>query len=177
MNYSDKSMIDHAKHLYPLNRSLTGNGTRETLDYFEDLFPEFERLKFRTGKNVFDWKIPEEWNVVDAYIQHIETGRKYAEFKRLNIHLVGYSEPCDRYMELEELQPYLYTDDNIADAVPYVTSYYSRRWGFCISKNEKESLPKGKYHVFIDSSLKDGFLEMSHMAIEVICMSPVNAEQ
>ena len=92
-NFSKVPLIEHAKYLYPINRSLTGKGTRETLSYFEKYFPEFERINFKTGEKVFDWQVPKEWNVNDAFIQHLESGKKFAEFKNLNLHLVGYSEP------------------------------------------------------------------------------------
>ena len=93
MSYSDISLIEHAKCLYPINGSLTGDGTRQTLQYFEGFFPNFERLKYKSGEEVMDWVIPQEWNVRDAYVEHIESGRRYAEFKKLNLHLLGYSEP------------------------------------------------------------------------------------
>ena len=84
MNYSDLKLIDHAKKLFPLNRSITGDGTRKTLDYFEGYFPGLNRVQFKTGEKVFDWCIPEEWNVNDAFIIHNKTGKKYADFKNLN---------------------------------------------------------------------------------------------
>ena len=166
MKYSDISLINHAKKLYPINRSLTGDGTRETLKYFEDFFPGLERLKFKTGEKVMDWNIPQEWNAREAYIEHIDSGRRYAEFSKLNLHLLGYSEPVDKVMSLDELKPYIYTDPDQHDAVPYVTSYYSRRWGFCMSQSDKDLLPSGLYHAVIDSKLEDGYLEMDHMRIK-----------
>ncbi len=165
MRFSDTSLIEHARALYPLNRSISGKGTRTTLQYFERYFPELERITFKTGENVFDWQIPQEWNVNDAYLQHLESGRKYAEFSRLNLHLLGHSEPCDKELDLESLKPMIYTQADQEDVVPYVTSYYSKRWGFCMSQKEKDNLPDGKYHVFIDSSFEDGFLDMSHACI------------
>ena len=165
MKYSDLSLIEHADYLYPINRSLTGDGTRDTLDYFERFFPRFQRLKYKTGEKVLDWTIPQEWNARLAYIEHVKSGQRFAEFQDLNLHLVGYSEPIDRVMDLEELKPYIYTDPDLKDAVPYVTSYYSRSWGFCMSQLDKDSLPDGQYRVLIDSTLEDGYLEMSQLHI------------
>ena len=96
--YFKNGLIDHVKNLFPKCRSITGDGIRETLSYFESHNNEYERLTFRTGEQVFDWNIPKEWNIVDGFIQHIESGKKYAEFKKLNLHIVGYSEPIDKIL-------------------------------------------------------------------------------
>ena len=165
-SFSDTSLIDHAKYLFPINRSLTGDGTRETLHYFETYFPEFERVNFESGEQVFDWQVPKEWNVNDAFIQHIESGEKFAEFKNLNLHLMGYSEPRDETLDLDELKEKIYTLKDQPDVVPYMTSYYSKNWGFCLSHNQKKNLPKGKYRVFIDSKFSDGLLGLSHSLIK-----------
>ena len=96
VSFNKTKLMDHAKYLFPICRSITGNGTRETLDYFEKFNPEFERIRFPTGEKVFDWEIPREWNIRDAFIQNVNTGKKYAEFKKNNLHIVGYSQPIDK---------------------------------------------------------------------------------
>ena len=154
-------MIKWAKDLFPICRSITGEGTRKTLSYFEKLNPEFKRLKFKTGKKVFDWVIPKEWNINDAYIEH-ESGKRFAEFKKSNLHIVGYSKPINKTMHKDELLNHIYTQEDQPDCIPYVTSYYKERWGFCLSENQKRKLPDGNYRVFIDSKLKNGNLELSH---------------
>ena len=88
-------MLKWAKELFPLCRSITGNGTRETLNYFKTINKEFKILKFKTGKKVFDWVIPQEWNIKDAYIEH-ESKKRFAEFKKCNLHIVNYSEPINK---------------------------------------------------------------------------------
>ena len=134
-------MIKWAKDLFPICRSITGNGQRKTMKYFKKINPEFKTIKFKTGKRIYDWQIPKEWNIEDAYIQH-ESGRKFAEFKKNNLHIVGYSTPIDKVMSKKELLKYIYTQKDQPSAVPYVTSYYKKRWGFCMSENEKKNYSK-----------------------------------
>ena len=141
--FEDTKLIDHLKKLFPLCRSLTGEGTRKTLKYFENYHKEFKRIKFKkTGSKVFDWEIPKEWNIQDAYIEHIETGERYAEFKKNNLHIVGYSEPIKKEMDYDDLIKHIYTLKENLNWIPYVTSYYKKYWGFCMpesgeKKNEK----------------------------------------
>ena len=164
--FSDYDLIQHAKFLFPFCRSLTGEGVRSTLNYFESFHKELIRLRYPSGQKVCDWQIPLEWNIKDAYIQHIKTGNKYAEFKKSNLHILGYSEPKNEQMDLKILKKNIYTEPNQPDLIPYVTSYYERNWGFCLSENQKNNLPEGDYKVFIDSSLKKGFLDMSHAILK-----------
>ena len=154
-------MIKWAKDLFPICRSITGDGTRKTLSYFTKLNPELKRLKFKTGKRVFDWVIPEEWNIRDAYIQH-ELGKKFAEFKKNNLHIVSYSIPLKTKISKKKLLNHIYTQKDQPDSIPYVTSYYKKTWGFCLSEKQKKKLPNGSYKVFIDSNFKKGNLELSH---------------
>ena len=154
-------MIKWAKDLFPICRSITGDGTRKTLSYFTKLNPELKRIKFKTGKKVFDWIIPEEWNIRDAYIQH-QSGKKFAEFKKNNLHIVGYSQPIKTTISKKNLLNYIYTQKDQPNSIPYVTSYYKKNWGFCLSENKKKKLPNGNYKVFIDSDFKKGNLELSH---------------
>ena len=93
--YLEIDLIEHVKNLFPICRSITGEGTRETLAYFEKFHHNYERISFKTGQKVLDWEIPKEWNINDSYIEFLETGERYAEFKKNNLHIVGYSEPKD----------------------------------------------------------------------------------
>ena len=171
--YTSIALIDHAKKLFPVCRSLTGKGVRETLKYFEDFHSEYERLVFCTGRKVFDWEIPREWNIRDAYIQHIETGKKYAQFSASNLHVMGYSIPVDGIFELEELKAHIYTQKDQPEWIPYVTSFYKENWGFCLSQVEKDMLPKGKYRAVIDSSLEAGELHISHASLSGKCSEEI----
>ena len=160
-----KNMYRWLKDLFPLCRSITGLGTKKTLSYFEKINPELKSISFKTGKKVFDWEIPKEWNVKNAYIQH-ESGKKFAEFSKSNLHIVNYSVPINKTISKSKLLPHLHTKISQPNVVPYVTSYYENYWGFCISEKEKKRLPNGKYKIFIDSQLKKGSLNISHALIK-----------
>ncbi len=163
---SDYDMLGWAKDLFPIARSLTGDGVRETFAYFSKINPEIEKHSFSTGTQVFDWTIPREWKMRDAYIEHIETGVRFAEFKKHNLHILGYSTPIDQVMDKEDLLPHIYTQEDQPDLIPYVTSYYKDRWGFCMSHNEKAQLPDGSYRVVVDSELFDGELIVGDAKIQ-----------
>jgi len=120
---------------------------------------------FKTGRKVFDWVIPDEWNIYDAYIEH-ESGQRFAEFTKNNLHVLGYSIPCDTYLPLDELLVHIYTQADQPDLIPYVTSYYNEKWGFCMSDNAKKELPDGKYHAVINSKKGPGVLELADLIIE-----------
>ena len=154
-------MLKWAKDLFPICRSITGDGTRMSLSYFEKINPEFKRLKFKTGQKIFDWVVPEEWNIKNSYIEH-ESGKRFAEFNKCNLHIVGYSKPVNTTISKNKLLSHIYTQKDQPDSIPYVTSYYEERWGFCLSENQKRKLPNGNYRVNIDSKLKKGNLELSH---------------
>lgn len=155
MNRAEQ-MLQWCKDLFPIPRSLTGPGLKETLDYLRGLNPELRVSSLATGSNVFDWVVPKEWNIRDAFVQHVDSGKKFAEFSKLNLHVVGYSVPVDTVMPLDELKSQIHTEPKQPDWVPYVTSYYNRSWGFCMSEIQKASLPEGDYRVLIDSDLFDG---------------------
>ena len=131
-------MIKWAKELFPLCRSLTGDGTKKTLRYFKNINKEFKILNFKSGKKVFDWKIPLEWNIKDAYIEHASK-KKFAEFKKNNLHILGYSIPINKVLTKKELLKNIFTQKNQPSAIPYVTSYYKKRWGFCMTENTKKN--------------------------------------
>ena len=146
------------KKLYPLTRSLTGQGVRSTLKIIQKEFPELKIKKIKSGTKVFDWNIPSEWNVSDAYILD-KYNNKIVDFKINNLHLVGYSVPVKKYFSKKELFKNLYFSKNIPKAIPYITSYYKKRWGFCVSYNQYKNFDKqyssnDKFKVVINSSLK-----------------------
>lgn len=153
-----------ARQLWPINRSLTGDGVRETLRILSDYNPDLIVHEIPTGTQVFDWTIPKEWRVSEAWIKAPD-GRKICDFAQNNLHLVGYSKPVSGMMPLEQLQDHLYSLPDQPDAIPYVTSYYKERWGFCISQNERNRLLEGEYEVKIDSQLFDGSLSYGEILI------------
>lgn len=160
-NCSDETKIGQEMYqllarLFPICRSITGNGVRKTLQIISEYIP-LNIHEVPTGTKVFDWTVPKEWNITDAFILD-ENGNKIVDFKKNNLHVVGYSVPVDKWVTLEELQTHLYSLEEQPDAIPYVTSYYKERWGFCIPHEQRKKLAEGKYRVFIDSQLKDGHL-------------------
>jgi len=159
-------MYSWMKELFPVCRSITGNGIRYSLNYFEKINPEFKRLKFKSGIKVFDWIIPKEWNIRDAYIKHEKSGKKFAKFKDSNLNIVGYSISKNEKISKKQLLKKIYTLKKQPYATPYVTSYYNKDWGFCMSEKNKKKLPEGNYKVFIDSELKNGTLDLSHALIK-----------
>lgn len=165
-DYLKNGLHYHVKNLFPYCRSITGEGIRKTLSYFEKYNKDFKRLKFKTGLKILDWEVPEEWHIKDSYIQHLESGIKFAEFKKNNLHLVGYSEPIDKVLDLKNLLSNIHFSKVNDSYIPYVTSYYKKNWGFCLSKKEVQNLPEGKYKVFIDSYFKKGYLELSHALLK-----------
>jgi aminopeptidase-like protein len=158
-------MIHWMKEMWDFPRSITGNGTKKTLEYLKQINPKLSFHQFKTGTKVFDWNIPQEWNIFDSYIEH-ESGKRFAEFSKNNLHVLGYSIPCNMELTLSELLPNVYTQKDQPDVIPYVTSYYEDRWGFCMSENEKNSLPEGKYRVVIDSIKDSGNLELADIVIK-----------
>ncbi|MFG1696936.1 DUF4910 domain-containing protein [Nonomuraea sp. NPDC049309] len=142
--------------LYPLCRSITGDGVRATLGVIGEHLP-LTVHEVPTGTQVLDWTIPQEWNIRDAYIKDA-SGRRVVDFRRSNLHVVGYSEPVSATMTLDELRPHLHTLPEQPDLVPYRTSYYARTWGFCLSQSTLDAMDDGPYEVVIDSTLADGSL-------------------
>jgi aminopeptidase-like protein len=145
-----------AAELYPICRSITGDGVRRTLALLQKQIP-LRTVEIPTGTQVFDWTIPKEWNIRDAYIQG-PGGTRIVDFHRNNLHVMNYSAPVQATLPLQELRPHLFTLPDHPDWIPYRTSYYQENWGFCLSHNQLLQLPDGNYEVCIDSDLKDGHL-------------------
>ncbi len=157
-------MYELARELFPLDRSLTGDGVRRTLAVIKRELPEMTVHEVPSGTEVFDWTVPKEWAVRQAYIED-EKGNRIIDYKDLNLHVMGYSTPVDRWVDLEELKKYIYVQKGQPDAVPYVTSYYVPRYGFCMSEKQKDALLPGRYHMVIDSELFDGSLTYGELMI------------
>ena len=144
------------KKLFPICRSITGNGTRETLKIISELIP-LDIHEVPSGSSVFDWTVPKEWNINDAYIKS-PTGKKIIDFKKSNLHILSYSTPIHKKILLDELKDHIFTQPDRPKDIPYRTSYYSEKWGFCMNHEQFLKLKDGEYEVLIDSELKSGSL-------------------
>ena len=142
--------------LYPICRSITGDGFRQSLHILQQIIP-LQIHEVPSGTPVFDWVVPREWNVRDAYVKD-PSGEKVIDFKRSNLHLLNYSIPVHGYYSLAELKEHLYSLPETPDWIPYRTSYYSEKWGFCLTDRQLQAMPDGEYEVFIDTSLVAGHL-------------------
>jgi aminopeptidase-like protein len=144
------------RELYPICRSITGEGLRETLGRIRKEIP-LEMHEVPSGTQVFDWTVPKEWNIRDAYVKDTR-GERIIDFRRHNLHVVNYSVPVHRKMSLAELRPHLHTLADQPEWIPYRTSYYKENWGFCLSHKQLQTMREAEYEVFIDSSLENGSL-------------------
>lgn len=151
-----RAMLSFIAELYPICRSITGEGVRETLRMIQKRIP-LEMHEVPSGTKVFDWTVPIEWNVSDAYIKN-EAGVRVVDFKANNLHVMSYSSPLKKRMTLEELNPHLFSLPDHPEWIPYRTSYYQENWGFCLSHKNRELLKNGEYEVVIDSTLLPGSL-------------------
>lgn len=149
-------MYGLVSELYPICRSITGDGLRETLRHLQRFVP-LTMHEIPTGTRVFDWTVPPEWNIRDAYVKN-SRGERVIDFQESNLHVVSYSAPVHERMRLEELQPHLFTLPDHPDWIPYRTSYYKRNWGFCLTHKQFLELSRGEYEVCIDASLENGHL-------------------
>lgn len=159
-----EEMHELCRELFPICRSITGDGLRQSLAILQNHVPDMKLIEVPTGTTCFDWEVPKEWNIKDAYII-TPSGNKICNFKQSNLHVVGYSTPINKSITLNELQEHLYSLPEQPDAIPYITSYYKEHWGFCLSQKERDQLAQGEYQVFIDSDLKNGSLTYGELII------------
>lgn len=162
-------MIDFIAAAYPICRSITGDCVRRTLRMIQERIP-LEIREVPTGTQVFDWTVPKEWNIRDAWIKD-PSGNKVVDFQDCNLHVLNYSVPIHEKLPLAELKKHLFTLPDKPDLIPYRTSYYKEAWGFCLSHRTLESLPEGDYEVLIDSTLADGSLTYGE------CLLPGDSER
>jgi aminopeptidase-like protein len=157
-------LYDLCVELFPICRSITGDGVRQTLEVVSRHVP-LDVHEVPSGTSVLDWTVPSEWNVRDAYVSG-PSGDRVIDFQRSNLHLLGYSTPVRTTLPLDELRKHLITLPDRPDRIPYRTSYYQEAWGFCLSDDELQQLPDGDYEVVIDSSLEEGSLTYGEHLIE-----------
>lgn len=152
---------DLANSIFPYCRSITGDGVRDTLQKISKYIAkdglQLNICEVPSGTQAFDWTVPREWRIRDAYIAD-DTGTRIVDMKANNLHVMGYSSPVDQRVPLDELKKHIFTQPDQPSVIPYVTSYYKERFGFCMSQNQLNSLPDGQYHMYIDSELFNGSL-------------------
>jgi aminopeptidase-like protein len=156
INHLGVEMYRMAGELFPICRSITGNGFRQSMQILQKLIP-LNIIEIPSGTQVFDWVVPNEWNVRDAYVKN-PAGEKVIDFNRSNLHILNYSIPLHGYFSLAELKQHLYSLPETPDWIPYRTSYYAKNWGFCLADRQLQALTEGEYEVFIDASLEPGSL-------------------
>jgi aminopeptidase-like protein len=157
-------MYEFVAALYPICRSLTGDGVRRTLAAIGDRLPALAVHEVPSGTRVFDWTVPDEWNIRGAKLLG-PGGETVVDFRDHNLHVVGYSMPVDMELSLDELQRHLHSTPEQPDAIPYITSYYKRTWGFCLPHRLRESLKPGRYRAIIDSTLAPGHLTYGELIL------------
>ena len=149
--------------LFPICRSITGNGVRESFNIIKQII-NLQITEIPTNTKVFDWTVPKEWNISDAYIADL-SGNKIIDFKKSNLHVVSYSIPINKIISIEELKTHIHTIPEKPDTVPYLTTYYNEDWGFCMSHNDFLNLKDPEYKILIDSKLENGFMTMGEYYI------------
>jgi len=157
--------IEHIKALIGTNSSITGEGFRARLNYIANLHKDLVVGSIKTGEIAFDWTVPKEWKIKSAYIEDI-TGNKILDFLDNNLHLINYSGPINKVVNLKELNEHLHSLPELPNAVPYITSYYNENWGFCIEHSKRLQLKDIDYKVVIDSELFDGELNYGEIKIQ-----------
>ena len=162
-NGSQRALYEFVEELYPICRSITGDGVRATLRTIAREIP-IEIKEVPSGTHVLDWTVPREWNIRDAWIKDPQ-GRRVVDFRAHNLHVVNYSVPVNARLTLDELLPHLHTLPDNPDWIPYRTTYYDEAWGFCLSQRQLEALLPGEYEVVIDSELKVGALVYGELVL------------
>lgn len=159
-------MIKLAKKFYKIHRSITGSGVRKSLKLLQNEIPELKIKKIKSGTKVFDWVVPPEWNIKNAYIEDMD-GNKLLDFKKNNLHIINYSTKTNKIIPRQKLLKHLFFIKQRPKSIPYITSYYKKFWGFCLSYDDfREKFNKKKYRVVIDSSLRtDGHLNYGELII------------
>ena len=157
-------MYDLAVRLFPICRSITGDGFRQSLGIIREQVPEMLVFEVPSGTEVFDWTVPKEWNIRGGWIRR-KNGETVIDFSNSNLHVLGYSLPIHLLVNRDELLEHIYTQPEQPDWIPYVTSYYKERWGFCMTEHQKEQLTDEEYEVFIDSTLADGSLTYGELIV------------
>ena len=152
------------KQLFPICRSITGDGIRQSLQIIQSYLPCMTLHEVVSGTTCFDWVVPKEWNIQSATLIDPD-GNKVVDFADHNLHVVGYSIPVDRYLPLEELQQHLHSIPDMPEAIPYATSYYHEDWGFCLPHQQRKKLKPGLYHARINSTLSAGSLTYGDLVI------------
>ena len=153
-----------ATRLFPICRSITGAGVRETLAILGEYLPGLEVHEIPSGTKAFDWTVPDEWNITGAYLEGPD-GERIIDFADSNLHVVSYSMPVDAEFSREELEPHLHSDAELPDAIPYVTSYYHRDWGMCLTQRQRDTLTDGTYRAVVSSTLEPGHLTYGELVI------------
>jgi len=159
-----EEILGFAKAIFPINRSLTGEGVRETLRHIQDHLPDLVIHSVPSGTEAFDWVVPNEWEITEAFIEN-SSGERVIDFAENNLHVVGYSIPVDVVLSLDDLQEHLHSLPNYPNAIPYVTSYYSDRWGFCLTHHQREALTPGTYRAVIKSRKFQGVMNYAELVI------------
>lgn len=152
------------EEVFPYCRSITGDGVRQTLKKMQKICPKLTIHEVPSGTQVFDWQVPKEWNCREAYIEDSK-GKRIVDFRENNLHVVGYSQPVDKLVTKEELAEIIHTYPKLPEAIPYVTSYYKKSYGFCMAEKQWQSLLDDTYHIVIDSELKQGNLTYGEVII------------
>jgi aminopeptidase-like protein len=164
MRISGDLMYKWAREIYSYPRSLTGDGVRYTLNYLKSLLPNLEMIEIQSGTKVFDWTVPQEWTINEAWIKS-KNGIKLVDWSHNNLHVVGYSTPVHRMVKREELLEHLHSIPEKPKAIPYVTSYYKPMWGFCLTHETLLRMNDPEYEVYIDSHLFDGVMNIGELFI------------
>lgn len=164
MNDAGRNMYELAGRLFPICRSITGNGFRQSLEMIREIVPEIQVFEVPSGTSVFDWTVPKEWNIQGGWIKDMQ-GNTIIDFKDCNLYVMGYSISVHQTISRDELLNHVYTQPEQPEWIPYVTSYYKERWGFCMSERQKQALTDAEYEVCIDSTLEDGYLTYGELIL------------